>query len=156
MKDVSKLVGFRPSIKIVDATLRDGGLVNDFKFPKGFEKVLYEASVKAGIDIMEFGYKADKDILIAINDNVPDGIDVSWVYDTNFELIFGKDVKTIVCTGLRAYEMALRIKYSSFEGTVIVEENYENAVKVFKSLNNHAYVMAVYTALQPILSILRR
>ncbi len=62
MKDVSKLVGFRPSIKIVDATLRDGGLVNDFKFPKGFEKVLYEASVKAGIDIMEFGYKADKDI----------------------------------------------------------------------------------------------
>lgn len=62
MKDVSNLVGFRPSIKIVDATLRDGGLVNDFKFPKGFEKVLYEASVKAGIDIMEFGYKADKDI----------------------------------------------------------------------------------------------
>lgn len=62
MKDVSKLVGFRPSIKIVDATLRDGGLVNDFRFPKGFEKVLYEASVKAGIDIMEFGYKADKDI----------------------------------------------------------------------------------------------
>lgn len=62
MKDVSKLVGFRPSIKIVDATLRDGGLVNDFKFPKGFEKVLYKASVKAGIDIMEFGYKADKDI----------------------------------------------------------------------------------------------
>ena len=62
MKDVSKLAGFRPSIKIADATLRDGGLVNDFKFPKGFEKVLYEASVKAGIDIMEFGYKADKDI----------------------------------------------------------------------------------------------
>lgn len=62
MKDVSNLVGFRPSIKIVDATLRDGGLVNDFRFPKGFEKVLYEASVKAGVDIMEFGYKADKDI----------------------------------------------------------------------------------------------
>lgn len=100
--------------------------------------------------------KEDKDILIAINDNVPDGIDVSWIYDTNFELIFGDDVKNIVCTGLRAYEMALRIKYSSFKGNVYVEENYEDAIKLFKSLENHAYVMAVYTALQPILSILRR
>ena len=59
-------------------------------------------------------------------------------------------------TGLRAYEMALRIKYSSFKGDVYVEENYEDAIKLFKSLENHAYVMAVYTALQPILSILRR
>lgn len=100
--------------------------------------------------------KEAKDILIAINDNVPDGIDVSWIYDANFELIFGDDVKNIVCTGLRAYEMALRIKYSSFKGNVYVEENYEDAIKVFKTLPNHAYVMAVYTALQPILSILRR
>lgn len=100
--------------------------------------------------------KADKDIMIAINDNVPDGIDVSWIWDANFELIVGDDVKNIVCTGLRAYEMALRIKYTSFKGNVYVEEEYEEAVKVFKTLPNHAYVMAVYTALQPILSILRR
>ena len=100
--------------------------------------------------------KEDKDILIAINDNVPDGIDVSWIYDTNFELIFTEDVKNIVCTGLRAHEMALRIKYSSFKGNVYIEENYEDAIKVFKTLPNHAYVMAVYTALQPVLSILRR
>lgn len=60
MKDVSKLIGFRPSIKVVDATLRDGGLVNNFFFPEGFEKALYEANVKAGVDYMEFGYRADK------------------------------------------------------------------------------------------------
>ena len=62
MKELSKLMGFRPEIKVVDATLRDGGLVNDFYFPKGFEKALYEANVKAGVDYMEFGYKADKDL----------------------------------------------------------------------------------------------
>ncbi|MCQ2592456.1 MAG: aldolase catalytic domain-containing protein [Treponema sp.] len=62
MKELSELLSFRPSVKVVDATLRDGGLVNDFYFPKGFEKALYETNIKAGVDYMEFGYKADKDL----------------------------------------------------------------------------------------------
>ncbi|WP_294430447.1 aldolase catalytic domain-containing protein [uncultured Treponema sp.] len=62
MKELSKLMDFRPSIKVVDATLRDGGLVNDFYFPEGFAKSLYEANVKAGVDYMEFGYRADKEM----------------------------------------------------------------------------------------------
>lgn len=60
MKDVSKMVGFRESIKVVDATLRDGGLVNSFFFPDDFARALYETNVKAGVDYMEFGYRADK------------------------------------------------------------------------------------------------
>lgn len=47
-------------IKIVDATLRDGGLVNDFYFDDLFAKALYKANIAAGIDYMEFGYRADK------------------------------------------------------------------------------------------------
>lgn len=62
MKEISKLLGFRPDIKVLDCTLRDGGLVNDFFFPEDFAKALYETNVKAGVDIMEFGYKADKDL----------------------------------------------------------------------------------------------
>ncbi|MCQ2590388.1 MAG: aldolase catalytic domain-containing protein [Treponema sp.] len=60
MKDISELMNYRPSIKVLDATLRDGGLVNDFFFPKDFAKALYEANIKAGVDYMEFGYRADK------------------------------------------------------------------------------------------------
>ncbi|MCR5737785.1 MAG: aldolase catalytic domain-containing protein [Eubacterium sp.] len=60
MKELSELMGYRPNIKVVDATLRDGGLVNDFFFPDDFAKALYEANVKAGVDYMEFGYRADK------------------------------------------------------------------------------------------------
>jgi len=62
MKEVSKLLGFRESIKVVDATLRDGGLVNDFFFSDEFTKALYLANVKAGVDYMEFGYKGDRDM----------------------------------------------------------------------------------------------
>lgn len=62
MKEVSKMVGYRKSIKVVDATLRDGGLVNDFFFTDEFTKALYQTNVRAGVDYMEFGYKADKDM----------------------------------------------------------------------------------------------
>ncbi|MBE6133380.1 MAG: nucleoid-structuring protein H-NS [Erysipelotrichaceae bacterium] len=48
------------SIKILDATLRDGGLVNDFYFTDDFARALYKANIEAGVDYMEFGYRADK------------------------------------------------------------------------------------------------
>ncbi len=47
-------------IKVVDATLRDGGLVNDFFFDDEFVKALYKANIEAGVDYMEFGYRASK------------------------------------------------------------------------------------------------
>lgn len=47
-------------ITVVDATLRDGGLVNDFFFTDDFAKAVYRANVAAGVDYMEFGYRADK------------------------------------------------------------------------------------------------
>ena len=48
--------------KILDCTLRDGGLVNNFRFTDEFVRDLYQMNLDAGIDYMEFGYKADKDI----------------------------------------------------------------------------------------------
>ena len=62
MKEISKLLDFRPDIKVVDATLRDGGLVNDFYFSDEFVKALYNANLRSGVDYMEFGYKADKEM----------------------------------------------------------------------------------------------
>ncbi len=62
MKRLSELMGYRPSVCVVDATLRDGGLVNDFYFTDEFVKALYQTNIKAGVDYMEFGYKASKEI----------------------------------------------------------------------------------------------
>ncbi len=62
MKETGNLLSYRKSIRLLDATLRDGGLVNNFEFTDEFVKALYQANVAAGVDIMEFGYKADKDI----------------------------------------------------------------------------------------------
>ena len=56
------LMSYAPDIKVVDCTLRDGGLVNDFYFTDEFVKGLYRANIKAGVDYMEFGYKASKEM----------------------------------------------------------------------------------------------
>ena len=62
MKEISNLIAYRPDVKVVDATLRDGGLVNDFYFTDEFAKALYLANLRAGVDYMEFGYKASKEM----------------------------------------------------------------------------------------------
>ena len=54
------LLSVRKDIRVVDATIRDGGLCNNFEFSDEFVKELYKANIKAGIDYMEFGYKASK------------------------------------------------------------------------------------------------
>ncbi len=62
MKEIAKLMDYRSDIRVVDATLRDGGLVNDFYFSDEFVKALYLTNLRAGVDYMEFGYKASKEL----------------------------------------------------------------------------------------------
>ena len=50
-------VTYRPEIKVLDATVRDGGLINDHMFEDGFVQAVYETCVAAGVDYMEIGYK---------------------------------------------------------------------------------------------------
>ena len=50
-------VGYRPEIKVIDCTVRDGGLMNDHNFPLEFVKAVYAADCAAGVDYMEIGYK---------------------------------------------------------------------------------------------------
>ena len=57
-----EMVSYRPDIKVVDCTLRDGGLVNNFYFSDEFVRDLYRTNLKAGVDYMEFGYKADREM----------------------------------------------------------------------------------------------
>ena len=53
---------YRPEIKIVDCTVRDGGLMNSHKFDDAFVKAVYDTCVAAGVQYMELGYKASKKI----------------------------------------------------------------------------------------------
>jgi 4-hydroxy 2-oxovalerate aldolase len=62
MSQKGDLMTVRSDVRVLDATIRDGGLVNNFMFSDDFIKALYRTNVKAGVDYMEFGYKASKEI----------------------------------------------------------------------------------------------
>ncbi len=57
---IGNMTTFRPDIKVLDCTVRDGGLMNNHKFSHEFVKAIYQACVAAGIDYMEVGYVNSK------------------------------------------------------------------------------------------------
>jgi UDP-N-acetylmuramyl tripeptide synthase len=55
--------------------------------------------------------RADLDLVGALNDHTADGRDVSWIWDADFEIIV-PNVRRVTCTGTRAAELAVRLKYA--------------------------------------------
>jgi 4-hydroxy 2-oxovalerate aldolase len=51
---------YRKEIKVLDCTIRDGGLMNNWKFSDEFVKAVYNACVESGVDYMEIGYKSSE------------------------------------------------------------------------------------------------
>ena len=56
------MMSVRSDVKVLDATIRDGGLCNNFEFTDEFVRALYKTNIACGVDYMEFGYKASKDL----------------------------------------------------------------------------------------------
>ncbi|MBD2387635.1 MurT ligase domain-containing protein [Cylindrospermum sp. FACHB-282] len=73
----------------------------------------------------------DKTTLLVLNDRTPDGTDVSWIWDVDTEKLVERG-GTLVVSGDRVYDMALRLRYSqtSVESPVnlIVEEDLRQAI----------------------------
>ncbi|RJP34536.1 MAG: nucleoid-structuring protein H-NS [Candidatus Omnitrophota bacterium] len=60
MTELAPWITFRPEIKVLDCTIRDGGLINDSQFDDNFVRAVYRTCLEAGIDYMEIGYKNSK------------------------------------------------------------------------------------------------
>jgi UDP-N-acetylmuramyl tripeptide synthase len=100
-------------------------------------------------------------LLIAINDLAADGRDISWLWDVDFEYL-GKSeskVSQVVCSGLRAEEMALRLKYAGLNTEkLVIEHSLEKAVEILlRERNNEeaVYVLPTYTNLFPLRKLLQ-
>jgi UDP-N-acetylmuramyl tripeptide synthase len=62
--------------------------------------------------------RAPSQLVIALNDEIADGRDVSWIWDVDFEPLFG-GLDRLVASGSRAAELALRAKYGGLDPTRI-------------------------------------
>jgi 4-hydroxy 2-oxovalerate aldolase len=60
--DKGTWVTWRQDIKVLDCSIRDGGLMNDHRFEDGFVRAVYDTCVAAGVDYMELGYKSSRRI----------------------------------------------------------------------------------------------
>lgn len=92
--------------------------------------------------------KEEINYLLVLNDNGADGIDISWIWDTDFNILASQKINNIVCSGKRAKELALRLKYSEVKANVEVYEDVSEAVNKLKSYTEK-YSIAIpnYTAL---------
>jgi UDP-N-acetylmuramyl tripeptide synthase len=87
------------------------------------------------------------DLWIALNDGIADGRDVSWVWDADFELLAGR-VRRATCSGTRAEEMALRLKYAGIDAELVVERDLGRSLdSAVAGANGRLFALPTYTAL---------
>lgn len=92
----------------------------------------------------------NSNIIIAINDDYADGRDVSWLWDSDFEQL--KDAKKLIVTsGIRAYDMAARLKYAGIpQERILVEPDVKKAIKFVSTKiqkDEKITILPSYTAL---------
>lgn len=95
-----------------------------------------------------------RNILIVLNDRIPDGLDVSWIWDIDTSL-FSK-IPNVMVTGDRVFDMSLRLRYSD------ISFDYERDLRLSleKSLlridkNELLYVLPTYSAMLDLRKILK-
>ena len=89
------------------------------------------------------------DLWVALNDGIADGRDISWVWDADFELLAGR-VRRVTCSGTRAEEMALRLKYAGVAAEPQVERDVGRSLdSALADARDGAplYALPTYTAL---------
>ncbi len=96
--------------------------------------------------------------LIVINDRIADGTDVSWLWDADFEALAGK-ASSLVVSGTRARDMAVRLKYAGINGEMVVEEDLEQALDIALSRTPPGatlHILPTYTAMLEVRALLAR
>jgi UDP-N-acetylmuramyl tripeptide synthase len=112
--------------------------------------------------LLEPGTGPDSDgglqLWIALNDRIADGRDVSWIWDADFELLAGR-IGRVTCTGTRAAEMAVRLKYAGVDPErIAVEDALPAALDSAVAAAGGAplFALPTYTALLELRTLLAR
>ncbi len=121
------------------------------KNPAGANEVLRTLQLEAGRS------GESLDLWLALNDGIADGRDVSWIWDADFELL-AKAARRITCSGNRAAEIALRLKYAGWPA-----ERIEVVAGIERSLDHalagagaRLFALPTYTALIELRTLLSR
>jgi UDP-N-acetylmuramyl tripeptide synthase len=92
---------------------------------------------------------SDAALVLVLNDAIADGRDVSWIWDVDFEGVVTK-CATVICSGMRANEMAVRMQYADVSSESILEiADPITAVRRAAALTTTGpfFVLPTYTAM---------
>jgi UDP-N-acetylmuramyl tripeptide synthase len=97
------------------------------------------------------------DLFGMLNDNTADGRDISWVWDADWELL-APSVRHMTCSGTRAAELALRLKYAGVEGErlSVVPALADGLDAALANGDGPLYALPTYTALLELRDLLAR
>jgi lipid II isoglutaminyl synthase (glutamine-hydrolysing) len=95
------------------------------------------------------------DLWLALNDRIADGRDVSWIWDADFELL-ADAVRRVVCTGTRAPDMALRLKYAGWpeDSIEVVDPIPSSLDEAVAAAPDRLFALPTYTALLELRTLL--
>jgi UDP-N-acetylmuramyl tripeptide synthase len=135
------------------------------RIPVSSQRQLFLALVKNPVGFTEVlrtildGDPGPRTLLLAINDLFADGTDVSWLWDVDFERLAGR-LNLAVCAGLRAEDMAVRLKYANVDvDRIRVIPDLRAAVDealAATSPGQTVYVLPTYTAMLAVREVLRQ
>ncbi|TSC86005.1 MAG: UDP-N-acetylmuramyl tripeptide synthase [Microgenomates group bacterium Gr01-1014_7] len=108
--------------------------------------------------------KPNDRLLLALNDNLADGTDVSWIWDAVFEILLQKSSRaksrdlSLYVSGNRAHDLAVRLKYAGFEPDAIeVEPSLKKALKRSREgLKGKLFILPTYTCMLELQQILAK
>lgn len=145
-------VDSQAAIEVFTSFRVDNGRMESFVIHHGRTCVLNLAKNPTGAgEIIKFIQRVETEhvLLVVLNDNEADGTDVSWIWDTPYDHLVTPSTKAILCSGTRAYDMAIRFRYSdmALNALTVIEDKGE-AVKALSGYDCDAYVLSNYTALQ--------
>jgi lipid II isoglutaminyl synthase (glutamine-hydrolysing) len=95
------------------------------------------------------------ELWLALNDRIADGRDVSWIWDADFELLAGA-ARRVTCSGTRAPEMALRLKYAGWPTeSITVEDRIASSLEhALAQAEGRLFALPTYTALLELRTVL--
>ena len=99
--------------------------------------------------------KRKKDVIIAINDKVSDGQDISWLWDVDFDKVKNEELVTLTVSGMRMWDLGLRFKYADIIPDLITDNMSEAITRTLETDSEVVYVMVNYTAMYPTENVLK-
>lgn len=103
--------------------------------------------------------QASDRLLCALNDNLADGTDVSWIWDAQWEALSKNKLKNqIICSGIRTADLTNRLKYAGIDNKQLVSQpDLEEALKLgFKNLKGRLFILLTYTTMLELQKILTK